>query len=76
MQRRVEYVMSAEEQGTLTNIIGTLRLNTTMLIELLKTKDFSKEDLINFLADSKAKLEIAEKILRNYDEEGLCEQKK
>lgn len=76
MQRRVEYVMSAEEHGTLTNIIGTLRLDTTMLIELLKTKDCSKEELISFLADSVSKLETAEKILRNYDEVGLCEQKK
>ena len=76
MQRRVEYVMSAEEHGTLTNIIGTEKLNTNMLIEVLKTKDFSKEELINFLVDSAAKLKIAEKILRNYDKENQCEQKK
>jgi hypothetical protein len=68
MQRRVEYVMSAEEHGTLTNIIGTVKLNTNMLIDLLKTKDCSKEELISFLADSVSKLETAEKILRNYDE--------
>ena len=76
MQRRVEYVMSAEEHGTLINIIGTVKLNTNMLIDLLKTKDCSKEELISFLADSVSKLEIAEKILRNYDEVSLCEQKK
>lgn len=76
MQRRVEYVMSAEEHSTLTNIIGTEKLNTNMLIEVLKTKDFSKEELINFLVDSAAKLKIAEKILRNYDKENPCEQKK
>ena len=47
-----------------------------MLIEVLKTKDLSKEELINFLVDSAAKLKIAEKILRNYDKENPCEQKK
>lgn len=76
MQRRVEYIMSAEEHGTLTNIIGTERLNLEMLYKLLKEKDISKEELLTFLKDSKAKLEIAEKILRNYDKEDICEQKK
>lgn len=76
MQRRVEYVMSAEEHGTLTNIIGTERLNLEMLYKLLKEKDISKEELLTFLKGSKTKLEIAEKILRNYDKEDLCEQKK
>lgn len=47
-----------------------------MLYKLLKEKDVSKEEFLPFLKDTAAKLETAEKILRNYDEEGLCEQKK
>ena len=47
-----------------------------MLYKLLKEKDISKEELLTFLKDSKAKLEIAENILRNYDKEDICEQKK
>lgn len=47
-----------------------------MLYKLLKEKDVSKEEILTFLKDSATKLEIAENILRNYDKEDICEQKK
>lgn len=67
MKRRLEYIMTAEEHGDLTNIIGTVKCNTNMLIKLLKEKDVSKEQLISFLEDSISKLEIVDNILRNYE---------
>ena len=36
MKRRLEYIMTAEEHGDLTNIIGTEKRNANMLIKLLK----------------------------------------
>ena len=67
MKRRLEYIMTAEEHGDLTNIIGTEKRNANMLIKLLKEKDVSKEQLISLLADSISKLEIVDNILRNYE---------
>lgn len=64
MQRRVEIVMTSEEHGDLINIIGTEKVNISMLVELLKKKDLPRQELLTMLSDTADKLAKADKILR------------
>ena len=64
MQRGVEIVMTSEEHGDLTNIIGTEKVNISMLVELLKEKDLPKQELLTMLSGTADKLAMVDKMLR------------
>lgn len=65
MKRRLEYVMTAEEHGDLTNIIGSEIKNIEEIIHLEPNKNWSKVEMLGFFVGIKENLERADKILRN-----------
>ncbi len=66
MKRRLEYIMTAEEHGTVANIIGTERRAIDMMAEKLIKEDVPKGEMIGFLYGVSTQLEMAENILMDF----------
>ena len=65
MKKRLEFVMSAEEYGDVTNIVGSEARNAEKMADRLLKEDVSKECIADFLYNMAIKLSMADGILRD-----------
>lgn len=63
MKKRLEFVMSPSEYGTVANIVGSEERNARRMADKLMKGDIPKEQVADFLYNTASQLQIAGNIL-------------